>query len=166
MSDKSISSFKHIGSILLMFPNACLVACERHPMDIAWSIFVEYFSNNAVVYSYDLRRIACHLRFHREIMDHWAKVLPGRILTLRYEDVVSDPEGAGRRLIAHAGLDWDEAVLAFHQSRRVVRTASLEQVRQPIYKTSVGKWRRFEPHLQALSQDLEDLIDRYEKGRA
>ena len=164
VSDKSISSFKHIELILLMFPNAFLVACERHPMDIAWSVFIEYFNKDAVVYSYDLKRIARHLRLHREIMDHWEKVVPGRILTLRYEDMVVDPEGQARRLIEHAGLDWDPQVLDFHQSRRVVRTASLEQVRQPIYKSSVGKWRTFQPHLQALSQDLADLIDRYENS--
>ena len=162
--DKSISSFKHIELILLMFPNAFLVACERHPMDIAWSVFVEYFTKNAMVYSYDLKRIAHHLRLHRQIMDHWDKVVPGRILTLRYEDMVADPEGQARKLVEHAGLDWDPRVLDFHQSRRVVRTASLEQVRQPIYKSSVGKWLKFQPHLQALSQDLADLIDRYENS--
>ncbi len=164
VSDKSISSYRHIDLILLMFPNACLVACERHPMDNAWSIFSEYFNDNALVYSYDLKRIARHLKFHREVMDHWGRLLPGRILTLAYEDVVNDAESAARRLIAHAGLEWDEAVLSFHQSARVVRTASLEQVRQPIYKSSVGKWRGFAPHLQALSQDIADLIDRYEKA--
>ena len=164
VSDKSISSYRYIDLILLMFPNACLVACERHPMDNAWSIFSEYFNDNALVYSYDLKRIARALKFHREVMDHWERLLAGRILTLAYEDVVNDPESAARRLIAHTGLEWDEKVLSFHESARVVRTASLEQVRQPIYKSSVGKWRRFAPHLQALSQDLADLIDRYEKA--
>jgi hypothetical protein len=164
VSDKSISSYQHIASILLMFPNANLVACERHPMDIAWSVFSEYFNDNALVYSYDLKRIASHLKAHREIMDHWNRTLPGRILTVRYEDMVDDPEGQARRLVAHIGLEWDPAVLAFHESRRVVRTASLEQVRQPIYKSSVGKWRRFQPQLETLSKDLADLIDRYDKS--
>ncbi len=164
VSDKSISSYRYIDLILLMFPNACLIACERHPMDNAWSIFSEYFNDNALVYSYDLKRIARYLKFHREVMDHWERLLPGRILTLAYEDVVNDTEDAARRLIAHAELEWDDKVLSFHQSARVVRTASLEQVRRPIYKSSVGKWRRFAPHLQALSQDLADLIDRYEKA--
>ncbi len=162
--DKSIGSFKHIELILLMFPNACLIACERHPMDIAWSMFIEYFNKDSIVYSYDLKRIAHHLRLHCEIMDHWDKVLPGRILTVRYEELVADSEAQARRLIEHAGLDWDPQILNFHESRRVVRTASLEQVRRPIYKSSVGKWRKFQPHLQALSQDLADLIDRYENS--
>jgi len=164
VSDKSISSYRYIDLILLMFPNAAVIACERHPMDNAWSIFTEYFNDNALVYSYDLKRIARQLKLHRDIMDHWDKLLPGHILTLRYEDVVNDAEGSARRLIAHTGLEWDDEVLSFHESARVIRTASLEQVRQPIYKSSVGKWRRFAPHLQALSQDLADLIDRYEKA--
>ncbi len=162
--DKSISSFEHIEMIFLMFPNACLVACERHPMDTAWSMFIEYFSPNAIVYSYDMKRIARRLRLHREVMDHWKTVLPGRILTLRYEDLVAEPEDQARRLIEHAGLDWDPRVLDFHRDRRVVRTASLEQVRKPIYRSSVGKWRKFQPHLQALSQDLADMIDHYENS--
>jgi tetratricopeptide (TPR) repeat protein len=164
VTDKSIGNFHHIGHILALFPNACLVACERHPMDVAWSIFTEYFGDNALVYAYDFERIVRHLRLHRRVMDHWARVLPGRILEVRYEHLVASPEAESRRLLAHAGLAFDPVVLSFHTSARAVRTASLEQVRQPIYMSSVGKWRKFAPHLRDLAAALEDLSEGYERA--
>jgi hypothetical protein len=93
-------------------------------------------------------------------MRHWEEALPaGRVLSVRYEDVVADIEGQARRLIAHCGLEWDERVLAFHKNTRAVSTASASQVRQPIYATSVARWRRYEAHLGPVLEALGDLVE-------
>ena len=92
-------------------------------------------------------------------MRHWHEVLPNRILDLRYEDVVGDLEGSARRLVAHCGLDWDDRCLEFHNTERAVRTASMSQVRKPIYASSLGRWRRHEHHLGPLIEALGPLAE-------
>jgi tetratricopeptide (TPR) repeat protein len=161
-TDKSISSFYYIGLILLLFPNAKIISCERHPLDLAWSIFSEFFNDNALAYSYDFGRIAYQLRLYRRSLDHWERLFPERILKVHYEAIVADPEPSSRRLAGFLGLEWEPAMMQFHHTARIVRTASLEQVRQPIYKSSVGRWQKYRSHLQPVADDLKDLIQAYE----
>jgi hypothetical protein len=95
-------------------------------------------------------------------MDHWDRVLPGKVLHLQYEDLVRDPDTQIRRLLAHCGLEFEPGCLAFHETKRPVRTASAEQVRQPLYATGVGYWRNFESELQPLRQALGDALGRFD----
>ena len=106
----------------------------------------------ARIFSYDLYDIAHYYTQYIRLMDHWEDVLPGRVLTVRYEDVVDDLESQARRIAEYCGLDWEDQMLRFHETERAVQTASSDQVRQPIYKESVNAWRHYE-------DDLEELID-------
>lgn len=107
-------------------------------------------------HTYDLAELGRYYRAYATLMDHWRSVLPeGIMLEVRYEDVVSDLEGQARRLIAHCGLEWEDRCLAFHRTQRPVHTASAAQVRQPIYRESVGRWLPYRDQLQPLLQALE-----------
>jgi len=160
--DKSLGSYLEIGLILLMFPNARLINCLRHPLDLAFSAWSQYFETSAMVYTYRFDRLARHIRLYTGLMTHWHQTFPGRILDVRYEDLVTAPEAAVRRSVAHLGLEWDPACLEFHKTRRDVRTASIAQVRRPLYKGSIGHWQAYERHLQPLKHDLADSIAAYE----
>jgi hypothetical protein len=106
-------------------------------------------------YSYDLAELGRYHRAYEKLMDHWREVLPpGVMLEVRYEEVVADLEGQARRLVEHCGLEWDPACLAFHKTERVVMTPSNAQVRQPLYDSAVGRWRRHREFLQPLLQAL------------
>ncbi len=164
--DKSLSTWENIGAILAMFPNARIIDCQRHPMDVCWSAYTELFADNALIYTYDFARLASAYKRHEELIRFWMDKKPENIIRVRYEDVIADPEAQARRLISHIGLDWEDACLDFMNSTNEVRTASALQVRQPIYSTSVGKWRRYETHLQPLADLLKDEIAGYESGKA
>jgi hypothetical protein len=105
-------------------------------------------------YSYDLSDIASYYRGYEQVMSHWRDVLPIQMYEVRYEEMVEDHERISRELIDHVGLDWDDRCLAFHETRRAVRTASNWQVRQPIYKTARKRWKHYEQHLTGLKVDL------------
>ena len=106
-------------------------------------------------YSYDLRELGRYYRAHVALMAHWRGILPrGVMLDVRYEEVVADLEGQARRIVTHCDLEWDRRCLDFHQTERLVRTASVTQVRQPIYKSSVGRWRAYETFLGPLLAEL------------
>jgi hypothetical protein len=107
-------------------------------------------------WSYELTELGRYAAAFAQLMDHWGRVLPGRILELEYESLVRDTEGQARRLLEHCGLDWDARCLDFYRTQRAVQTASLGQVRQPIYSSSIGRWRRFERHLSPLFEALGD----------
>src|SRR6202034_2156713 len=108
-------------------------------------------------HTYDLGELGRYYRRYQELMAHWRRVLPpGRILDVRYEDVVADLEGQTRRLLDHCGLDWNERCLSFHRTERPVRTASAAQVRQPLFDTSIGRWRDYEEFLGPLLAELRD----------
>lgn len=160
--DKSLGSYLEIGLILRMFPNARLVNCLRHPLDVAFSAWSQYFADNAMVYTYRFDRLAQHMQLYTDIMAHWHRTLPGRILDVRYEDLVSAPEPTARQAIAHLGLDWEPGCLDFHKTDRDVRTASIAQVRRPLYKGSLGHWRAYERHLQPHISQFETFVAAYE----
>ncbi|BAV35040.1 sulfotransferase [Sulfuricaulis limicola] len=150
ITDKMPANFFHIGMIRLMLPNAKIIHAMRDPMDSCFSNYARLF-NDTMEFAYDLGTLGRYYVRYISLMRHWHAVLPaGSILDLRYEDLVADPEGQTRRLLDYLGLPWDDNCLAFHRNKRHVKTASVAQVRQPIYKTSVARWRHFENHLQPL----------------
>ena len=152
--DKMPSNYVFVGLIHLALPNARIIHTVRDPVDTCISCFSKLFDEQN--YTYDLAELGRYYRHYQTLMAHWYKVLPPRrILEVRYEDVVADLEGAARRIIAHCGLEWDARCLAFHQTERPVRTYSALQVRQPIYKTSVGRRHAYEAFLAPLLGELE-----------
>ena len=157
--DKMPDNFLRIGLIHLMLPNAAIIHCRRDAMDICYSCFSLLFTEGQS-FTYDLTELGLYYREYDRLMRHWQAVLPGRILDVRYEDVVADLEGSARRFVAHCGLEWDGRSLDFHNTKRVVRTASLTQVRQTIYASSIGRWRRHEGRLGPLIHALGPLAQR------
>jgi tetratricopeptide (TPR) repeat protein len=154
VTDKMPSNYYFAGLIHLALPNAAIIHTMRNPVDTCVSCFSKLFTAEQN-HTYDLGEIGrYYARYHR-LMEHWRRVLPpGRILDVSYEDVVADLERQTRRILAHCGLPWDENCLAFHKTKRPIRTASATQVRQPIYKTAIGRWRAYEEFLEPLLTEL------------
>jgi tetratricopeptide (TPR) repeat protein len=153
ITDKMPGNFALAGLIHLALPNARIVHVCRDPRDTAFSCFSILFARGHE-FSYDLSELGRYFLAYQRLMDHWRVVMPQTMLEVRYEEVVADLEPQARRIIAHCGLEWDDACLAFHQTARSVRTASATQVRRPIYRTSIGRWRPYEDELQPLLQAL------------
>ncbi|HEY5008604.1 MAG TPA: sulfotransferase [Caulobacteraceae bacterium] len=152
--DKTLESFLHVGMIHLMFPRAIILHSVRDPVDTGLACYRQLFGQGNETL-YDLGQIGAEYVGYRAVMDHWRAVLPGRVIDVSHEVLVSDPEGQIRWLVTEAcGLAWDPACLAFHRTNRPVRTASVAQVRQPIFTTSLQRWRRYERHLGPLLQAL------------
>jgi tetratricopeptide (TPR) repeat protein len=160
-TDKLPNNFSHVGLIHAILPHATIIDARRHPMDSCFSTFKQHFAEGQT-FSYDLDDLGRYYRCYLSLMDHWDAVLPGKVLHLQYEDLVRDPEANIRRLLNHCRLPFEAGCLSFHQTRRSVRTASAEQVRQPIYTSGVGHWRHFERALQPLRQALGDSLERFE----
>jgi tetratricopeptide (TPR) repeat protein len=158
--DKMPNNFMHIGLIHQILPNAAIIDARRHPMAACFSGFTQLFARGQA-FTYSLSGIGRYYRDYVEIMDHWDRVLPGKVLCVQYEEVVADTEQQVRRILDHCGLEFEENCLQFHRTERAVRTASSEQVRQPIYKAAVEHWRNFEPHLDELKQALGPVLRRY-----
>ena len=154
--DKLPDNFQHLGLIHLMFPNARIVHSMRDPMDSCFSCYSRLFIANNLGYTYDLEAVGRYWVSYHELMQHWHAALPaGRILDVSYEAMVGDFENQARRLVDYLGLPWDDRCLGFHQNRRIVKTASVAQVRKPIYKTSVARWKPYERHLGPLLDVVE-----------
>lgn len=151
--DKMPHNFQHLGLINLMFPKARIVHCIRNPMDTCLSNYFQNFSSH-YTYATDLGNLGRHYRLYEKLMRHWKSVVDLPILDLHYEDLVARPEPETRRLLEFCELDWDDACLRFHQSKRAVTTASYDQVREPLYTRSVARWRRYEKHLGELQRAL------------
>jgi tetratricopeptide (TPR) repeat protein len=162
--DKMPNNFSHVGLIHTILPNAIIVDVRRHPMDACFSTYKQYFAEGQS-FSYDLADLGRYYRCYLSLMDHWDDVLPGKVLHLQYEELVRDPEANIRRLLTHCGLDFEPACLAFHETKRPVRTASAEQVRQPLYASGVGYWRHFESELEPLRRALGDCLERFTDTR-
>ena len=155
ISDKMPHNYQIIGLIHLMLPNASIIHCQRDPVDTCLSMYRTAFeAKSGPKYAYDLTELGGQYRLYDRLMRHWRAVLPGKVLDVRYEDVVADLEGSARRIVAHCGLEWSDACLDFHETDRPVRTASATQVRRPIYTSSIGRWRRYERHLGPLLRAL------------
>lgn len=151
--DKAPSNFERLGLIHLMLPKARIIHCHRDPMYTCLSCFKTLFQESSG-YSYDLTELGHYYQAYELLMDHWRTALPGAILDVRYEDVVQDVETMARRLVNFCVLPWDDACLSFHETERPVHTASVAPVRKPIYKSSLGRWRRYERHLGDLVEAL------------
>ncbi len=160
-TDKMPNNFPSIGMIHLMLPQAKIIDARRHPLDSCFGSFKQHFAHGQT-WSYDLVEIGEFYREYRRMMRHWRQVLPpGRVLEVRYENVVRDQEAETRRLLAFCGLPWEDACLRFYETERPVRTASSEQVRQPIYDSSVNHWRNFRTQLAPLIEVLGDELTRW-----
>ncbi len=155
--DKMPNNFRHIGLIHLMLPNARIIDARRAAVACCFSNFKQLFAAGQE-FTYGIEDLARYYRLYVELMDHWNAVLPGRILRVQHEDLVADLEGNVRRLLEFCALDFEPACLDFHKTDRSVRTASSEQVRQPIFKEGLDQWRHFEPWLGPLKQALGSLI--------
>lgn len=155
ISDKTLDNFLHVGLIHLALPQARIIHTRRDAVDTCLSCFSQLF-NGYHPYAYDLAELGRYWRAYDRLMAHWRRVLPaGVMLELDYEELVGDPEGQTRRLLDHCGLGWNQACLDFHRSSRPVHTASVMQVRQPIYRSSVQKWRAYGELLRPLLDALE-----------
>jgi tetratricopeptide (TPR) repeat protein len=154
VTDKQPFNFENLGLLALLFPRATFIHCRRNPMDTCLSCYFQKFGPR-VDFSFNLENLGAYYRGYRRLMDHWRKVLPVPMLEVDYEDLVADQEGMTRRIIAHCGLDWDDRCLAFYKTERPVGTASARQVRQPMYKTAVKRWRNYEQFLGPLRAALE-----------
>jgi tetratricopeptide (TPR) repeat protein len=158
--DKMPNNFSHVGLIQAILPRAVIIDARRHPMDACFSTYKQHFAEGQS-FSYDLTDLGRYYRCYLSLMDHWDAVLPGKVLRLQYEQLIRDPEAQIRRLLSHCSLPFETACLSFHETRRPVRTASAEQVRQPLYTSGVGYWRHFEAHLEPLKRALGDSLDRF-----
>ena len=155
--DKMPDNAEFLGPIALLFPRARVIVCRRDPRDVGLSCYMQHFGDN-LPWATSLAEIAARAQAFDALIAHWRAVLPLDILEVQYEDLVDDLEAQSRRLIAFLGLDWDPACLAFHQTERVVMTASLWQVRQPLFTSSVGRWRHYREHLRPLLAGLAGLV--------
>ena len=156
-TDKLPANFLYIGHIARALPNARIVCLRRNPMDTVWSNYKNLFASQSAyyAYSYDLMDTARYYARFDRLMGLWESLFPGRVLQLSYEALVADQEGETRRLLAHCGLEWDEACLSFHENSAPVATPSAAQVRRPLNADSIGKWRSHEEALQPARAWLE-----------
>jgi len=156
--DKMPNNFWHIGLIHLILPQATIIDVRREPMACCFSNFKQMFGSGNQEFSYGLDDLARHYRAYLQLMQHWDAVLPGRVLKVDYEAIVDDLEPSVRRLLAHCGLEFEPACLAFHETRRSIRTPSSEQVRRPIGREALDQWCPYEPWLGPLKSGLGDAL--------
>jgi len=159
--DKMPNNFMHIGLIHLMLPNATIIDARRHPLPCGFSIFKQHFARGQG-FSYGLEDIGRYYRDYVALMAHFDEVLPGRIHRVIYEHMVEDTEAEVRRLLDHCGLPFEPSCLRFFENARPVRTASSEQVRQPIYREGVDHWQHYAPWLEPLKSALGPALDSYQ----
>ncbi|HPF78995.1 MAG TPA: tetratricopeptide repeat protein, partial [Alphaproteobacteria bacterium] len=158
ITDKMPGNYMRIGQIVATLPNAKIIHCRRNPVDTCLSCYKQLFARGHY-WTYRLDDMAEHYALYDDMMNYWRSVLPkDRFLEIDYEETVNDFENQARRLIDYVGLEWNDACLTPHKTKRSIMTASKGQVRKPIYKTSVEAWRRYEDQLAGLAKDLEPFI--------
>ena len=158
VTNKVPGNFRFLGLARLMLPNAIFIDCRRDPLDTCLSCYMTHFAAGWL-FTYDLAELGRTYRAYERIMRHWDALLPGQVLAVPYESLVGDLEGWTRRLLEHCGLPWDPVCLAFDKLRRNVHTASAAQVRQPLYASSIGRWRPYAQHLEPLRRALGDVVE-------
>lgn len=158
--DKMPNNFAHIGLIHLILPKAKIIDARRHPMACCFSNFKQHFARGQH-FTYDLQDIGRYYRDYVELMAHFDAVLPGRVHRVIYEQLIEDTETEVRRLLEYCGLPFDERCLRFYENDRAVRTASSEQVRQPVYRDALDHWRHYEPWLGPLREALGPVLEHY-----
>jgi hypothetical protein len=155
--DKAPGNADYLGLIHNVFPNARVIYMQRDPIDTCLSCYFQKFALS-MNFTMDLADLADRYREHRRLMDHWQTVLPsGTMLNVPYEELVADQERWSRKILDFLGLEWDEGVLNFHETKRAVATASFWQVRQKMYRSSVHRWKNYERFIGPL-RDLKQLI--------
>ena len=158
--DKMPNNFRHVGLIHLILPNARIIDARREPMACCFGNLKQLYARGQE-FAYSVDDIARYYRTYLELMEHWDTVLPGRVLRVHYEDVVEDLEGSVRLLLEFCELPFEPACLEYHRTARSIRTASSEQVRQPIFREGLDQWRHYEPWLGPLREALGDALVRY-----
>lgn len=159
--DKMPNNFPLVGFIHAILPNAKIIDARRHPLDACTGNLRQLYARGQA-FSYDQTDIGEYYLQYQRMMDHWDQVLPGKVLHVQYEDVVADLPRQVERILNYLELPWEDACLDYHATQRAVRTASSEQVRQPIYTSGIGYWRHYEAQLEELREVLEPILDRYE----
>ncbi len=154
ITDKMPANFLRIGLIRTLFPRARIIHCKRNALDTCTSIFLNYFVVGHE-YSFDLTELGQYYLDYQRLLEHWNKIFPAEILNVQYEELVMDQEKVSREVIEYLGLEWDSKCLKFYENKRAVRTASYLQVRRPIYKKSINRWKQYEEHLGALVSVLK-----------
>jgi hypothetical protein len=152
--DKMPDNYFFLGLLASLFPRATFIHCRRDLRDVAVSCWMTHFKE--IRWADDQQHIASRFHEYRRLMEHWRKVLPAQLLEVDYEETVADLEGVARKLVAFCGLAWKPACLKFHQAKRPVQTASAIQVRQPVFRTSVKRWKHYEQSLATLFARLEE----------
>ena len=156
-TDKMPNNFAYVGFIKAILPNAKIIDARRHPMDSCVGCFKQHFAKGQT-FTYDLFELGEFYLEYERMMTHWDAVLPGQVLHVEYENVVSDLETQVRRLLEFCGLEFEQSCVNFHETKRAVRTASSEQVRQPIYQGSLATWKRFGSDLDVLREVLDPVL--------
>jgi hypothetical protein len=159
--DKMPGNFTVLGLIHAILPNAKIIHSRRHPVETCLSNYRIHFAEGQL-WSYNLRELGRHYKRYAKLMDHWRREFPDAMLDVRYEDIVADVEGQAKRIIDYLELDWNDNCLNFYNTDRPVRTASVTQVRKPIYTTSTNRWRKYEKYLGPLLEELGGIVPRYE----
>lgn len=154
VTDKMPGNILNLGLIALLFPRAKIIHCTRDPLDNCFSCYATHFAARPN-YCSDLDNLSFHSRLNARLMDHWRRVLPMPILDVQYEDLVADQQGMSRRILEFCGLPWEDQCLRFFENKRPIQTSSDWQVRQPMYATAIGRWRRFAPYLGALLDSFD-----------
>jgi tetratricopeptide (TPR) repeat protein len=160
--DKMPNNFRHIGLIHLMLPNAKIIDARREPMACCFGNLKQLYARGQE-FVYSVEDIVRYYRTYLELMEHWDAVLPGRVLRVHHEDVVDDLESSVRRILDFCDLGFEPACLEFHRTERSIRTASSEQVRQPIFRDGLDQWKNYEPWLGSLKDMLGDALERYRR---
>ena len=158
--DKMPNNFSHIGLIHLILPNAKIIDARRNPLDTCFSCYKQLFARGQM-FTYDLNEIARYYVNYIKLMDHWDEVLPGKVHKVAYEDMVQNQEQETRKLLNYCNLPFEEQCLKFYETKRAVKTASSEQVRQPIYERSLQLWKHYEEYLDQLKLGLSPLKERF-----
>jgi hypothetical protein len=143
----------HLGTIALLFPMARVIHCTRDPLDTCLSCYFQEFSGDHP-YAYDLANLGAYYRQYQRLMAHWGEVLDIPIFEVRYEELVREPQRVSQAMVEFCGLKWDKRCLEFYGSEHLAATASMQQVRQPIYETSVGRWKNYASYLEPLKRAL------------
>jgi hypothetical protein len=160
--DKMLFNYRNIGFIHLMFPHAIILHTMRDPMDTLFSCYKHRFDDKGLEWTLDPEALALQYATYLDIMYHFRMVLPGRVIDVRYEELVSNPEGVMKNIIEKLGLKWNPSILQFHSSQRIVQTHSMQQVRKSIYSKSIGSWRQYSdelrPLMSAFKRYTPDLI--------
>jgi len=156
--DKNPNNFTFAGFLKIAIPNAKIIDARRHPLDSCFGSYKQLFASGQR-FSYDMTEIGEYYLQYRRLMEHWHKIMPGYVLDVQYENVVADLESQVRRILEFCGLPFEENCLRFHETERAVRTASSEQVRRPIYASSVNLWRNYEENLETLVHILTPMLE-------